>query len=109
MPAAIIDQARGLGKHLEGNAMVCEWEDQHVRRASGGPARFKSRQDPHSAPAIGRLLQQNSVLLHDKSMGLDELFDWSASSLARQDFRIDGTAKLLDGANSAFRFARQTD
>ena len=109
MPAAIIDQARALGKHLQGNAMVCEWEDQLVRRASGGPARFKSRQNPHSAPAIGRLLQQNSVLLYDKHMRLDELFDWSASSLARQGFRIDGMAKLLDGTNSTFRLAWQTD
>jgi hypothetical protein len=62
------------------------------------------RQDPHSAPAVAGLLEQNPAAPNDQCVYLDEPFRFGSRVPYGECSRIRCAAKRINRANTAFRF-----
>ena len=69
----------------------------------------EARQNPHSPPTIGRLLEENAISALGKSMGLEKLQGPRRFSLDREKGRLFGAAENSNRTCGATRLARQTN
>ena len=89
---AMVDLASGPVEDLQRDAMICERKDGRVDRAVR--CRSYAWEDPHSAPASGRLLEKKASSISDPCMAFRNFSDWQTRFFPGQRFGFDGAAEL---------------
>ena len=92
---------RRLREHGQSDAMIRERKFRNVQRFAFRGGCRQSRQHPHPAPAILRLLEQDAAPSHRKAVMLRAEHDWRARSFYRKPGRVLRAAEISDRADNA--------